>query len=756
MADKKQSKITTFFNNLTALFGFRRNDSPDLKTTGLDQSPTIDLGGKQSKLDFVKVDMDSVGRVAQAKIGRILKTPLSDKLNKLVNAWMNETYDTYQELSERFKRLAELEFAIMNDPFLGMVVDLSADEATQIDVSDQLIKVECSNPEMKKRMYQLLDQWGITQNRVRAVMYSLAGYADAFWSCKITTKGVERINPIKIRQVIDRLEFNPIEVAVKLQARKANNVLTYVVNRDKRVQTMLQILDEETPDTLADLFDYKLFGFVLTDEIVVPPWNIVHFRLTPEQSEFYPWGKPYLLKAIAPFKQANATMILQGLARIASFPITVYEVHVSPGMDETQQFEAINEVREEYDNLGVENTSGEVYSVNTKLWIPKDLITITVHSPNIDTSTIGDLELLQDRVVVASGVPKGFLVQEWGGFGNSGISLVQQHKPFARRVFTYQSAFLEGLNNLFRIHFAITGEFDYREPFVLSMNFPNEEMTDSKIATQRSTLELAKMIMDMLRELIASVDDPLPIEVIRDIMAKFSFLTPIDLRSWIKASYMKSTAGQAAMGGDMGMGGGLGGGFDMGGGLGGMSPSPMGSDSAGLGGLQPPPGGDLGGLGGMETGPTGAALGAGGGISDLTAMENKYSTMVRQRLTESRIQELNYRYEEIKDKLFVETLKTLRIDECVSNARHIRLCEVDQTSDLMLRALAKSSPESVKKLRENSKNDGEKEKKPVPEKTMDELSESFSRRLNVLGNIKEANGRVKEQFGIPDREYRES
>jgi hypothetical protein len=418
--DKKQSRIRTFFNNLTSLFGFRRTD----KKPADKDKPGIRPKGTKSDIEFVKVDIggDAKNRVAQAKIGRILKTPLSDKLDKLVNEWLNETYDTYQELSDRFKRQAELEFAIMNDPFLGMVVDLSADEASQIDVADQLVGVECSNPEMKKRMYQLMEQWGIAQNRVRAVMYQLAGYADAFWSCKVTPKGVERINPIKIRQVLDRMEFNPIEVAVKMQAKKANNVLTYVVNRDKRIKTMLQILDDETPDTLADLFDYKLFGFVLTDEIVVPPWSVIHFRLAPEQSEFYPWGKPFLLKALAPFKQANATMILQGLARIASFPITVYSVRVAPGMDEMQQFELINEIREEYDNLGVENTSGEVYSVNTKLWIPEGLITVSVHSPNIDTNSIGDLELLQDRVVVASGVPRGFLVQEWGGFGNSGIS----------------------------------------------------------------------------------------------------------------------------------------------------------------------------------------------------------------------------------------------------------------------------------------------------------------------------------------------
>jgi hypothetical protein len=737
--DKKQSKISTFFQNLTSLFGFRRVNPKD--KSNKKGTPTLKVGTTHSDLELVKVDIDSNNRLPQAKIGRVLKTQLSDKLNKYVDAWMNETYDTYQELSDRFKRHAELEFAIMNDPFLGMVVDLSADEATQIDVSDQLIKIEVGNPEMKKKMYQLLDQWGITQNRVRAVMYNLAGYADAFWSCKVTPNGVEKIHPIKNRQVIDRLEFNPIEVAVKLQARKASNVLSFVVNRDKRIKTMLQMLDEETPDSLADLFDYKLFGFVLTDEIVVPPWSVIHFRLAPEQSEFYPWGKPFLLKALAPFKQANATMILQGLARVASFPVTVYEVTVSPGMDETQQFEAINEVREEYDNLGVENTSGEVYSVNTKLWIPKGLVEVTVQSPNIDISAIGDLELLQDRVVVASGVPKGYLVQEWGGFGNSGVSLVQQHKPFARRVYTYQSAFLEGLNNLFRIHFAISGKFDYREPFVLSMNFPNEELSDAKIASQRNTLELAKSIMDMLRELIATVDDPLPIEVIRDIMAKFSFLTPIDLRGWIKASYAKSsTGGDMGAAGDMGLGGfggdmGLGGlGGDMGGGLGDLPPMDTGMGNFG----------DLG--GGMEDG-SGGGLGTGGAISDLTSFEQSYINHTKSRLKESRLRELTYRYVEQRETLFVETLRSLRIDETVAFSRHIKLCEVDQTSDLMLRALSKST--TVTKRLNEAIDDKQDTEGIDDSRDFDEVCESIivKHGLNPSDLSKLNEGKVKEQFG---------
>ena len=513
---EKQDFRARFNRSLTQLFGFRKATK---KTTN------------PQNVEFVKVDPESDMRLAQAKIGKTFKTKLSGKLETLFDAYLQDTTDTYRILEDRAKRLSELEFAISNDPFLSMAANLYADEATQIDVQGKLITVECADPRMKLRIEDLIDQWGITQNRLRSVAYQLAAFGDAFWANKITKNGVIRITPLGIHQVKERLEFNPVQVQTDLALRKG--YLT-AINRSAKLQALFDLMDSEENEEFADLFDTRLFGFTLDDDLVVPPWSITHFRLNPDQSEFFPMGKSLLLHCLAPFRQCNATMTLQSLARIMNMPITVYNVKTAPGMDEAQQFEKINEVREEYENIGDAGAGNEAYSVNTKIWAPEGLLNVEVHSPNIDVDAIGDIEMYQDRVAVASGIPKGYLVQEWGGYGNSAISLVEQFKPFSRRVFTVQSAILDGLSNLIRLHFAITGDFNYKESFALSMKFPNEESAAERVEAKEASLSLSKDVLDLVANIIGAINDPLPEDVIQDILTKYSFLDPEDIKRWVK------------------------------------------------------------------------------------------------------------------------------------------------------------------------------------------------------------------------------
>lgn len=699
-ADSNLASRKKFTLSLSRLFGFQKGKG---------------VGGK-STVDFVKVDPNSELKVAQAKIGKTLKTRMGDRLEEYFNFWLNETTDTFTSLQDRFKRISELEFAIMNDPFLGMVVDLMADEATQLDQQNQLIMIDCANPRMKQRMEELLTQWAVTQNRVRGCIWNLAAYGDGFWANKVTQKGVVRINPLDVRQVLDRLEFNPIKVAAD-KTMKAGFLST--LSKDEKLQMLMDTLENSSNDEFADIFDSKLFGFSIANDFVVPPWNITHFRTSPEQSEFTPFGKPFLLKALAPFRQANATMTLQSLARIMNFPITVYSVKTTAGMDEAQQFEKVNEAREEYDNIGVTGNNTETYSVNTRMWIPEGLIEVKVHSPNIDLNAIGDLEIYQDRVVVASGVPKGYLVPDWGGWGVSGISLTEQFKPFARKVFTLQSAFLEGLTNLFRLHFAITGEFDYFEPFILSMKFPNSENSAERVQAKQSALDLSKSVIDTVADLIGSLNDPLPPEIVQDILTKFSFLDPEDIKKWIKVRATNSQGENMPDEGGPSFGGGGAGG-------GGMS---GGSDAD----IAPPP--DNGEDGDIEGSPDAGEIDDSqfddSGIDDLEGGENitdadldsadanfedqnlpdendnqpeaqqtaprsnnnnrnesSYTSFSKKRLTEKRYVELVRRYESAKELVYKSIIENFsKFDEITTNSRHYKFAIADSSSETYLKVL---------------------------------------------------------------------
>ena len=522
-----QIKKSGFNNFMSRLFGWQRrnsNSSESKTTSGM------------SGIDFTKVDVGSDQRVGQALVNELLNTqgPLNEKLDSLFNRWLTDNSDKYTELYKRKDRIDQLSYAVLNDPYIGRTVQLYADEACQLDEQNTILNIETPDPRMTRDMYKLINQWGITQTRIRSTIENLATYGDAFWANKISERGVERIIPLQQLQVTDRVEFNPIKV-LEMKKRKEGS-FGAMANNNYLIQQMLDQMNDT--GEFADMFDSKLFGFEIDSDMVVPPWAITHFRMGGDLSQFYPFGTSPILGALAPFKQTASTIALQSLSRILSFPISLYKVKTSDAMTASDQFNLVNTIRQEYDNIGVSPQAGtsEVYTVNTKIWLPDGLLSVEVVKPDIDTGNVDDLKIYQDRTAVAVGIPKGFFSDDgWYSFGQSGQSLIQQYKPFARAVYSVQSAFLEGLADLFRIHFAITGMYDFRVPFTLSMKFPAVEVTSDRNDARNGSIEIANNVVDLIKAAVgASEDDPLPPDIIRDIIGKYTFLDPEDIMKWTR------------------------------------------------------------------------------------------------------------------------------------------------------------------------------------------------------------------------------
>lgn len=510
-------KKSGFNNFMTKLFGFRRS------------------GDKVNDIEFTQVDVDSAQRIGQAYLNELStpNKPLSEKAEKLFNYWLNDNTDTYSDLSNRRQRVDQLSYAVLNDPYINQTVQLYADEACQLDEQDTIINIETPDPRMTRDMYNLLNLWGITQTRIRATMENLATYGDAFWANKVTENGVERIIPLQQLQVTDRLEFNPVKV-LEMKKRKEGEFFNFY-NKNYLIKQMLDQM-EDTGD-FADLFDTKLFGFSINSDLVVPPWAVTHFRVGYDLGQFYPFGTSPILGTIAPFKQTMSTIALQAMARAMSFPITLYQVKTSDSMDEGKQFNVVNNVRERFDNIGVTPKVGssEVYTVNTKIWIPEGLLKVDVIKPDVDIKSTDDLKFHQGRTAVAAGLPQSFFTDSFYGIDHSGKSLTQQYKPFGRKVYSLQSAFLTGLSDLYRLHFAITGAYDFRIPFTLSMKFPSVEETEERQSARKSGLELATNIMEIVKAAIgAGEDEALPTEIVRDILGKYTFLDPADVMKWTR------------------------------------------------------------------------------------------------------------------------------------------------------------------------------------------------------------------------------
>ena len=634
-----KSKIlgSSFVNRLNSLFGYR-----------VSKEAKSDFEKKYG-FEFVKVDLANPAyRVKSAALGSIFESQnLTKSLERYFDEYLKETSLSYADIQERQVRLNELSFMNYNDPFISRCVKLVADEATQIDVQNRILSVESPNIAFSQKCYELFSIWGITPSRIHAACYDLQLYGEAFWGHKVTLRGVENIKPIGVNVIKERLEFNPQKMAEFLAQR--DGFMKTNKNRLSKLQTLIQNYKDGTAidygENLADMFDSKLLGFELEDGLIAPPWTITHFRVDSDHSEFHPYGRSPLLHCLAPFKQSYSTIALQGLARSMSFPVTLYKVKTVEGISPGKAFELVNNVREEYDNIGLTPASAgsEVYTVNTKIWLAESLMDVEIKEAKADIDFVGDLEIYQDRVAIAAGVPKSYLDQEFGGFGNSGIALTEQYKPFARHVYTIQTAFLEGLGMLIRLHFAITGEFDYNTPFVLSMRFPASEYGDEQREARQASIELSQSIMELITSALGIEEgEPLPEDVIVDVLSKYTFLDATDIQKWVRlSSFLKPlNLDDAEEEGGDGMDDSIG--DDMGGDMGGDD---MGGDEGGddMGGDMP------------ESSKS----------RDVKRLLRERKLYLR-KLKEERLRELNTRYKNAKGEIYIRFLESNGLSEFCS------------------------------------------------------------------------------------------
>lgn len=654
---KPKSKILnkSFNYRLASLFGWRPANGKRQDMTDFE---------KNTGIKFIRVDVDNPAyKTKQAALGNVFKTsPLTQKVDKLFNSYLNETSVVYSDITERQERLSELRFAVTNSAYLSRVCRLCADEATQRDDLNRLISVESPSAAFSNRVYELMfSQWGLTQQRIESTCYEIEQYGEAVWANKVTQNGVERIIPLKTPSLVERLEFSPVHMA-EVEEQLSNGE-DYNKSRKSKIEQLLAMFKNEQQintmnDDFADLYDTKLLGFEFHDNIIAPPWDVTHFRYCPDSSEFFPYGTPPLLFCLAPFKRAYSLWTLQGLARAASFPVQLYTVKGTEGVGVQTAFDTTNEVREEYENIGVTPTSNsiEVYTVNTKIWAPEGLLDMKILESKIDYNFVDDINLAEDEVAFASGVPRGYLDPSKEGWGVSALALTEQFKPFARHIYTIQSCFLEELGNLIRLHFAITGEFDYNTPFVLSMRFPAEEMSQERRDAKSASIDLSKSIIELIQQVLGIEEgEPLPEDVISDILAKYTFLDPTDLQRWIRLSSIAKLSAENDEDSDSGEGGGDDDGFDFGGG----------GDSGG--------GGDdfdLDSDGGATDDSDSGGDDSGAEAQESSSRERDYYLKTKSYLKEKkqlkrrkRIREVTKRYFEARDSIYFEFLKENHLTE---------------------------------------------------------------------------------------------
>lgn len=451
------------------------------------------------------------------------------------NLYVTETLDTAASFKNREDRYKDLEFAYANNGYFSQAVELYATEATQSDAQNKVLNVFAKDRKVEKYIIEFFNKIGITNNLLNSMSFDIALFADHFWALSVEEgEGVTDITPLNPYFVKDRIEFSALEVAKQRRQGDYSNL----GNKSPLIQRILDVIEQENKgEDAAAFFKKYLIGFALEEDMVLPPWQVMHFRRLTTSNEFAPYGRPILINAIGPFRQLQSAKTLMAMARASNFPIKSYEVDVSDKMTEMDKWEAIEEAKAEYKNLGVTSTSKEKFVIDSETWTPKDLIELTITDPGMNLDQIGDVELLINEMITAVGIPEGYIPTPGGsGFGDSGKALLQQAKIFGRRVYTIQTSILDGLVSLVRMHLAMTGDLPEDVEFELSLNFPVVEESSEKMGIKSDSLRLAQDVLTSISDAVGlDSDEALPPQIIRDVFSDISFLDGEDVDKWLVA-----------------------------------------------------------------------------------------------------------------------------------------------------------------------------------------------------------------------------
>ena len=464
---------------------------------------------------------------------KLIPVKMNSEIQQFYDWWIRETNDNKQSLSDRMDRYKDIDFMIKNDSVISMAADLYADETTQVDTQNQVITATSKNKKFEKWILQFLDDIGFTQHKIRQIAYSVNAFGDAFLINIIDPiKGITEVINLDVDNVEERLEFNAIEAKKSFFKQNKRYMTSVAKNNDRMTDLITKLKDSKTD--LSSMFKHYLFGFVVAPDLILPPWNVSHFRLS-ENSEFGKWGRSNFINCIAPFRQLKASKNLMAMARASKFPKERFEIDTDENMTEIEKWNAVNEARQEYQNLTALEAVKEEFAVGGQIWTPKGLLDYSLLENRMDLGDIADIELLRDDMIMATRVPKGYLIVDRGAFGASGQSLLQQFKPFGRAVYQIQSAILQEVVQIIKIHLTITEEYDPNEPFELAMNFPVIEEASDRLRMKNDTLRLANDVISNIQNALGTRDG-LPPDVIKSVFSQLSFLDPEDVDMWIDQS----------------------------------------------------------------------------------------------------------------------------------------------------------------------------------------------------------------------------
>jgi hypothetical protein len=440
------------------------------------------------------------------------KEQFPDETKRLFQWWATATHDSIESWKTRNQLFQDCDLIYYNCAMLAKSMEIISDEVVQADLNMQPIAIEAKR-DVKKFITEFFDKIGL-YGLIRPTILDIVRYGNAGWILGFDDDGISEIVPIDMYNLKERLEFTPAEVEQKM---KGDDIFFSQFASVDRIQQLIASIQNK--ENVSSYFKSYLFGFQIGDKIL-PPWRFIHFRNFTNSSPFRPYGVPVFIHSIAPYRQWDAAMTMQIVARGAKFPKEVYKLKISNAVDPSTKLQMATEFLNELQNSGIGTTKKELPGINEIRITIDDLFSWEQETPQIDLDKIDDIQMLLDEVANSTFLPRNLIDPRDSGFGDSGVSLVEKWKPFARLVFRMQSTFLANLSQVIKIHMIHSNKFSMDEmDFVLSMPYPESQINQEIVQSQNSQWELANNIIASLSDKLLG-GESLPTEVVKQVYLK--------------------------------------------------------------------------------------------------------------------------------------------------------------------------------------------------------------------------------------------
>lgn len=487
-------------------------------------------------------------------IEKIALQDMSSSIQDLFEAWMNDTQNTYANIQEREDRLNALTYMADNQSYIKAAVVLTANEVSM--VSDNVIfTVLSDDPDWDEQINYLLDKiWKIDEQTIYDLAYDLTLYGEAFQGLEVSSAGIIGMEVLKPNEVVEKMEFKPVEVAnfyAQCQANTGSKGFT--ANLNQMTQSYMQTntnfqfnqnqknyiskdeLLKDYVENIADvasneMFKSHLLGYRLPNDTMVAPWQVAHYMIGEHSSEFYPYGCPPLLSCLTAFRQAQRAAGLEDLRKMLSLPFTQYKVKTG-GVGMARAFDIVSTVKERFENVGLtQETAGlEGPSLVSNIWTSDDLVTVETSSAGdagTSEGTVSEQKYLDSKVGICTFVPRTYIDPNSEGFQMSGVALQQMFAPFRTQVASQRKIIRNVIEDLIERHCAIA---NIKVPdYVLTMNVVNPTDT-SQISTK---LQNAESVLDAVAGYLNVEKEKLPADIKKDILTKYGDLSPEELKKW--------------------------------------------------------------------------------------------------------------------------------------------------------------------------------------------------------------------------------